>query len=119
MLYYWVVEVNQGTKLTVLNKLILTVLLFLGLNIVCASGYKMPDEIYFAGQIVTVEKFDTEIRLEKVFNVLVNDRRGFIQNLIDIKDEFIPFASEILDNYGIHPDFAYIIPVESEFKTRT
>lgn len=78
----------------------------------------MPEEIHFAGKIVPSDKFDTEIRLEKVFNILVNDRRGFIQNLIDVKEEFIPFASEILEQYGIHSDFAYIIPVESEFNTR-
>ena len=78
----------------------------------------MPKEIYFAGRIVPVEKFDTEKRLERVFNILLNDRRGFIQNLINAKNDFIPYASEILSKYSIHSDFAYIIPVESEFNTR-
>ena len=104
--------------MSVLKNFMITALILLSLNAVCAAGYRMPEEIYFAGKLVPADKFDTEIRLEKVFNILVNDRRGFIQNLIDTKDEFIPFASEILDNYGIHPDFAYIIPVESEFNTR-
>lgn len=104
--------------MSVLKNFTITALILISLNSVCAAGYRMPEEIHFAGKIVPYDKFDTEIRLEKVFNILVNDRRGFIQNLIDVNEEFIPFASEILEQYGIHPDFAYIIPVESEFNTR-
>lgn len=104
--------------MSVLKKFTVTALILLSLNTACAARYRMPDEICFAGKIIPADKFETEIRLEKVFNILVNDRRGFIQNLIDSKDDFIPFASEILKQYGVHPDFAYIIPVESEFNTR-
>ncbi|MBN2856787.1 MAG: transglycosylase SLT domain-containing protein [Candidatus Delongbacteria bacterium] len=104
--------------MSVLKNFTITALILLSLNSIFAAGYRMPEEIRFAGKTVPVEKFDTEIRLEKNFNILVNDRRGFIQNLINEKDEFIPFASEILTQYDVHPDFAYIIPVESEFNTR-
>ncbi|MFO7809965.1 MAG: transglycosylase SLT domain-containing protein [Candidatus Delongbacteria bacterium] len=81
-------------------------------------GYSFPDEINFAGQRVPLEKYSVAERLQKKFNTLINDRRGFIENLLLQKEKFIPYAAEILKNYDLHPDFAYIIPIASGFNNR-
>ena len=81
-------------------------------------NYKIPEEIYFADARIPLESYDVRERIQKLFNTLLNDRRGFIKNLLASENNYIPYASEILDTYGIHPDFAYIIPVESEFNPR-
>jgi len=57
-------------------------------------------------------------RLQKAFNIFTHDRRGFFQNLIDVQNGYLPQAKRILSEFGVHPDLAYIIPVESEFNPR-
>jgi hypothetical protein len=79
---------------------------------------KFPDRIFFAGKEVPLEKYDVRERLEKVFNIFTHDRRGFMQNLIDVQNEYIPEAKRVLAEFGLHPDYSYIIPVESEFNPR-
>lgn len=72
----------------------------------------------FAGSEVPLEKYDVMDRLQTAFNVYTHDRRGFFQNLINAQNDYIPQAKRILSEFGVHPDFAYIIPVESEFNPR-
>lgn len=82
------------------------------------SQHPFPSEIIFAGHKVPLDKFDVKERLQKTFNTFTMDRRGFIQNLINRSNEFIPYAKEILKQWEVHEDFAYIMPVESEFDPR-
>jgi membrane-bound lytic murein transglycosylase D len=83
-----------------------------------AAGYSLPKDLSFAGKEVSLENSDIRERLEKTFNIFVHDRRGFFQNLINRHDRFIPYAKDVLSRFGLHEDYAYIIPVESEFDPR-
>jgi membrane-bound lytic murein transglycosylase D len=83
-----------------------------------ASEYELPDEIIFAGVKVPLEKFDVKDRLTRTFNTFTLDRRGYMQNIINKQHYYMPYAKEILVQYGIHEDLAYIMPVESEFDPR-
>lgn len=85
---------------------------------ICFAQYSLPDEIIFAGQKIPLDKYDVKERLTKTFNTFTLDRRGFIQNLIDKEQNFLPYAKEILKQWEVHQDFAYIMPVESEFDPR-
>lgn len=93
-------------------------LLLLALQLCYSKSYTLPNEMVFAGHNVPLDKFDVRERLTKSFNILVNDRRGFIQNLLEKQNDFLPYAKNILSQYGVNEDFAYIIPVESEFDPR-
>jgi membrane-bound lytic murein transglycosylase D len=83
-----------------------------------ALSYEFPDEISFAGAQIPMDRPDIRERLERIFNIFVHDRRGFFQNLIDRQDQFIPYAKDVLSQFGVNEDFAYVIPVESEFDPR-
>jgi membrane-bound lytic murein transglycosylase D len=96
----------------------LRILAVLLLSVNVLGQYSFPDEIIFAGQKVPLDKYDVKERLTNTFNTFTLDRRGFIQNLINKSNEFIPYAKEILKQWEIHEDFAYIMPVESEFDPR-
>jgi|GEM_PF-1512519 len=85
---------------------------------ICFAQYSFPEEITFAGQKIPLDKYDVKERLTKTFNTFTLDRRGFIQNLIDKEQNYLPYAKEILKQWEVHEDFAYIMPVESEFDPR-
>ncbi len=80
--------------------------------------YKLKDSITFAGVIVPLDYLDVKERLTSIFNVLVNDRRGMIYNLLSEYDNYIPNSQVILNSYGIHEDYAFIIAAESGMKNR-
>ena len=80
--------------------------------------YKLPEKIGFAGSTVPLEIFDVKNRIEIVFNNLIYDRRGYMQSIINKQNNQMPIAEDILGKFGLDPDFAYIIPVESNFNSR-
>ncbi len=82
------------------------------------TQYPFPSEIIFADHKVPLEKYDVKERLTKTFNTFTLDRRGFMQNLIDKEHNYLPLAKEVLKQWEVHEDFAYIMPVESEFDPR-
>jgi len=109
---------NLGRSKIVKSSIKSVIFLLLALKVFCADNYSFPEKISFAGKYIPLEKYDVRERLEKVFNIFVHDRRGFFQNLINEQDKYLPSAKRILAEFGLDPDFAYIIPVESEFNPR-
>ncbi len=93
----------------------LFLLLFCTFSAYC---YSLPEEVSFAGRDIPLDKYDVKARIERTFNIFINDRRGFFQNLIDIQNEYLPQAKTVLKEFGVHPDYAYIMPVESELNPR-
>jgi hypothetical protein len=85
---------------------------------ICFAQYSFPEEIIFAGQKIPLDKYDVKERLTKTFNTFTLDRRGFMQNLIDKEQNYLPYAKEVLKQWSLSEDFAYIMPVESEFDPR-
>ena len=80
--------------------------------------YELPDTLTFAGKIIPLNYLDVKDRLEEIFNILVHDRRGMINNLLHRYEYFIPNAMDVLNSYGIHEDYAFIIAAESGMKER-
>ena len=80
--------------------------------------YKLPEKIDFAGSTVPLEIFDVRNRIEIVFNNLIYDRRGYMQSIINKQKNQMSIAENILGKFGLDPDFAYVIPVESNFNSR-
>ena len=106
---------NNFTKHLRINLLIIFLSCF---SLFADITYKLPKTITFAGKNVPLEKFDVKSRIEKVFNNLIHDRRGYIQSIIDKQSTHLPLANHILRQYGLDKDFSFIIPVESDFNPR-
>ena len=107
-------------KNNLIKRLSIIILLILSscLSLYANDEYKLPDKINFAGSTVPLELFDVKNRIEIVFNNLVYDRRGYMQSIINKQYDYIPIAQNILGEFGLDPDFAYIIPVESSSVAR-
>ncbi|MBN2790501.1 MAG: transglycosylase SLT domain-containing protein [Candidatus Delongbacteria bacterium] len=82
------------------------------------SNHKIQENIVFSDIIIPLEKYDVKDRIETILGNLITDRRNYMQSLIDKQYQFIPIAKEILSEHGLNTDFAYIIPVESDFNLR-
>ncbi|MDA3884098.1 MAG: transglycosylase SLT domain-containing protein [Candidatus Delongbacteria bacterium] len=100
-----------------LKKNLLTILISC-FSLIADPVYKLPETITFAEKNIPLEKFDVKNRIEKVFNNLVHDRRGYMQSLINKQNIHFPIANNILKQYGLDNDFSFIIPVESDFNPR-
>jgi membrane-bound lytic murein transglycosylase D len=100
-----------------LRKCLLLIFIFC-FSLIANPAYTLPKVITFAGKNVPLEKFDVKNRIEKIFNNLINDRRGYMQSIIDKQQIFLPKANNILSQYGLNSDFSFIIPVESDFNLR-
>ena len=79
---------------------------------------QLPKIITFAGMNVPLDKFDVRNRIEKVLNNLIYDRKNYMQSIIDNQNIYFPEVKTILEKYNLATDFAYIIPVESNFNMR-
>lgn len=101
-----------------MKKLVLLILLFFVIGGWSHENYRLPDDIYFAGQRVPTEFLDVQNRLDYIFQILIHDRRGHINLLFSRWSDYIPKAQKILKENGVHPDFAYIIAAESDMQSR-
>ncbi|NOR45603.1 MAG: transglycosylase SLT domain-containing protein [Candidatus Delongbacteria bacterium] len=109
---------NLKNNFTIYLRKILLIIFISCFSLIADPIYKLPETITFAGTNVPLEKFDVKNRIEKVFNNLIHDRRGYIQSIIDRQNTHLPLANHILRQYGLDSDFSYIIPVESDFNLR-
>ncbi len=83
-----------------------------GTNYYAVSAVKIPQELYFAGEKVPLDNFDTRESLDR--ELLVNTyfhSQTFL--LIKRSARYFPLIEPILKNYGIPDDFKYLSVIES------
>jgi membrane-bound lytic murein transglycosylase D len=81
-------------------------------NLYAVNAVKIPQELYFAGEKVPLDNFDTRESLDR--ELLINTyfhSQTFL--LIKRSARFFPLIEPILSNYGIPDDFKYLSVIES------
>ncbi|HOK26832.1 MAG TPA: transglycosylase SLT domain-containing protein [Bacteroidales bacterium] len=74
---------------------------------------KLPDTIYFAGERVPLENFDTRESLEREI-IMTAYRHGSTIMIIKRAPRYFPVIEKILSENGIPDDFKYVAVAESE-----
>jgi hypothetical protein len=78
------------------------------------QSFKLPDEVYFAGERVPLENFDTRESLDRELLVTAFRHSATILT-IKRANRFMPVIERILKENGIPDDFKYLVATESEF----
>lgn len=76
-------------------------------------SFDLPDSLYFAGERVPLENFDTRESLDRELNTNAYRHSSTIL-LIKRANRYFPVIEPILASYGIPDDFKYIAVAESD-----
>jgi membrane-bound lytic murein transglycosylase D len=78
------------------------------------KSFKLPDEVYFAGEKMPLDNFDTRESLER--EILISAYRHSSTILIIKRaNRYLPVIEKILKEYNIPDDFKYMAAAESEY----
>ena len=75
---------------------------------------KLPDELYFAGERMPLENFDTRESLDREL-IVTSYRHSSTILLLKRANRFMPVIERILKENNIPDDFKYLVATESEF----
>ena len=78
-----------------------------------AKSYKVPDSLFFAGERVPLENFDTRESFDRELNTNAYRHSSTIL-LIKRSHRYFPLIEPILKEYGIPDDFKYVAVAESD-----
>ncbi len=76
--------------------------------------YKLPDTLYFAGERMPIENFDTRESLEKEL-IMSAYRHSSTILIIKKANRYFPVIEPILKEHNVPDDFKYLVAAESEF----
>jgi membrane-bound lytic murein transglycosylase D len=82
-------------------------------NIDVSSPYKLPDSVWFAGERMPLENFDTRESLEREM-IISTYRHSSTIMIIKRATRYFPVIGKILKEYNIPDDFKYIAVAESD-----
>lgn len=78
------------------------------------KAYELPEDVYFAGERMPLENFDTRESLDR--EIITSAYRHSSTILIIKKaNRYLPVIEKILRENGIPDDFKYLVAAESEF----
>ena len=78
------------------------------------QSFKLPDELYFAGERMPLENFDTRESLDREI-LLTSYRHSSTILIIKRANRYMPVIEKILKENDIPDDFKYLVAAESEF----
>ena len=82
--------------------------------VVANQSYKLPDEVYFAGERMPLENFDTRESLDREILTTAYRHSSTIL-IIKRANRYLPIIEKILKENGIPDDFKYVVAAESEY----
>ncbi|MFN8240561.1 MAG: lytic transglycosylase domain-containing protein [Bacteroidales bacterium] len=77
------------------------------------QSYKIPDTVYFAGERMPLENFDTRESLEREL-IITAYRHSATILVIKRANRYFPLIEKILKEYNIPEDFKYLAAAESD-----
>ena len=75
---------------------------------------KLPDELYFAGERMPLENFDTRESLDREL-IVTSYRHSSTILLLKRANRYMPMIERILKENNIPDDFKYLVAAESEY----
>ncbi|HHU34556.1 MAG TPA: lytic transglycosylase domain-containing protein [Bacteroidetes bacterium] len=108
----FVVAMGFGKKSTVTPYLEGDEMLILPQNL--NQVYSLPDTLFFAGERMPLENFDTRESLEREL-IMSAYRHSSTIMIIKKANRYFPIIEPILREYNIPDDFKYLVAAESEF----
>lgn len=78
-----------------------------------SSSWELPDSVYFAGELMPLDNFDTRESLDRELNATAY-RHGSTILTIKRAGRYFPEIEKILKEYGIPDDFKYLACAESD-----
>jgi hypothetical protein len=79
-----------------------------------AASIKLPNEVYFAGERVPLENFDTRESLDREL-LMTTYRHSSTILIIKRANRYLPVIEKVLKENNIPDDFKYLVAAESEF----
>ena len=83
-------------------------------SVIGNSSFKLPDELYFAGERMPLENIDTRESLDREL-LLTSYRHSSTILIIKRANRYMSVIERILKENGIPDDFKYLVATESEF----
>ena len=77
-------------------------------------SFKLPDELYFAGERMPLENFDTRESLDRELQTTTYRHSSTIL-IIKRANRYLPMIEKILKENNIPDDFKYLVAAESEY----